>query len=82
MIPGKSILTPSDKNLGVCLVPPSWYEAQYREQILKGGYELQDMDEKGCLAMLLQKISDFRRWLPEDQREILKKYWPFFGNFF
>ena len=52
MVPGKSILTPSDKNLGVCMVPHSWYEAQYREQLFKGGYELQDMDESSCLAML------------------------------
>ena len=76
LIPGNSILSPSDKNLGVCLLPPLWYEKQYKEQIIKGGYELQDMDECSCLKMLQIRISDYKRNLPSDQFKILNKYWP------
>ena len=56
LIPANSILSPSDKNLGASLLPPSWYQKEYEAQIQKGGYELQIIDENQCIRLLLDKI--------------------------
>ena len=45
LIPENCILSPSDKNLGVTLLPPQWYQKEYQSQIIKGGYELQIFSE-------------------------------------
>ena len=55
LIPDNSILSPSDKNLGACLLPPLWYQKEYATQIQKGGYELQNIDENQCIRLLLKK---------------------------
>ena len=50
MIPQDCIISPSDKNVGISILPPSWYSRQYREQIDKGGHELQTMNEAQCVS--------------------------------
>ena len=76
MIPDDCIISPSDKNVGVSLLPSSWYSKQYHEQIAKGGHELQIMDEPQCLAMLLRKISNFKKSCSATENKILVKWWP------
>ena len=41
LIPQDTIVIPSDKNLGVCLLPIHWFEKEYKAHIVKGGYEMQ-----------------------------------------
>ena len=38
LIPEDSIFSPSDKNLGACLLPPAWYEKEYASQIRNSGF--------------------------------------------
>ena len=76
LIPTNAILSPSDKNLGACLLPPSWYEKEYESQIEKGGYELQDMDENQCISLLLSQITKFRAGLSREQTIMLMEKWP------
>ena len=76
LIPKNTILSPSDKNLGSCLLPPLWYKKEYKSQIQKGGHELQDMSESHCVRLLERRISDFRNGLTEYQASALKGKWP------
>ena len=76
LIPIGCILSPSDKNLGISLLPPRWYEKEYAAQEIKGGYELQQISETQCVNLLLNKIDSFRLSLTEEQRLILKPHWP------
>ena len=59
LIPKGAILSPSDKNLGISLLSPAWFEKEYTSQVDKGGYEKQSMSEAVCIKMLLSKISTF-----------------------
>ena len=52
LIPRNCILSPSDKNLGVCMLPPLWYDKEYKAQVLKGGYEIQDISEAQSLSIM------------------------------
>ena len=74
-IPKDCIITQSDKNVGISLLPPSWYAKEYKSQIEKGGHEKIDMSEDSCLAMLQKKILVFQK-RNEKQTKILSKYWP------
>ena len=40
-IPVDTILLPSDKNMGPCLLPLEWFVKEYKAHIEKGGYEIQ-----------------------------------------
>ena len=74
-IPKDCIITQSDKNIGISLLPPSWYAKEYQTQIEKGGYEKIDMSENLCLAKLHKKILNFQK-RSLNQTRILSKYWP------
>ena len=78
LIPKGAILSPSDKNLGISLLSPAWFEKEYTSQDKKGGYEKQSMSETVCITMLLSKISSFRQNLTKDQKKILSTHWPRF----
>ena len=75
LIPVNTVLSPSDKNLGACLLPPSWYQKEYASQIQKGGYELQEITENQCITLLLSEITKFRANLSTEQRKLLKEKW-------
>ena len=75
-VPDNCILSPSDKNLGVCLLPVQWYKKEYEGQVEKGGYELQNITEEQCLGKLIRTISEFKGALNNDQSTILKDHWP------
>ena len=79
-LPDNIIITPTDKNLGVALVPITWYELQYASQCKKGNYEKADMDEGQCIRYLEGKIKVFREGLTADQTQILKAVWPLAYN--
>ena len=79
LIPKESILSPSDKNLGISLLPSSWYEKEYLAQVEKGGYELQDINESDCVKMLLTKIGAFKKSLLPEQSSLLTSHWPKHG---
>ena len=76
LIPHGCIISPSDKNVGVSILPPSWYLKQYEEQILKGGHELQTMSEAQCVSLLLRKIRDFKKNCSASELKILSTWWP------
>ena len=76
MIPGECIISQSDKNIGISLLPPSWYAKEYRSQILKGGYEEVSMSEEQCLKTLRKLIHDFQKNNSANQSRILAKFWP------
>ena len=49
-LPPGSIITKSDKNVGISVLPLEWYIREYEVQIAKGGYVKVDMSEPQCLA--------------------------------
>ena len=76
LVPDDCIISPSDKQVGISVLPYSWYEKEYKSQIVKGGHELVDMTEMQCLNLLKDKILKFRENCTKNQRKILKEYWP------
>ena len=76
LVPDSCILSPSDKNLGVCMLPASWYQKEYETQVVKGGYELQNETEQQCIGNLVRSISDFGKGLNNEQNTILNDHWP------
>ena len=76
LIPQGCIISASDKNIGVSILPPSWYSKEYHSQILKGGHELVDISESRCLALLNGKITNFKKNCSKNQEKILRGFWP------
>ena len=76
LIPNRSIVTNSDKNVGVSILPTEWYEKEYQSQILKGGHELVNLSEDECLSQLASKISVFKAECTSNQRKLLDPLWP------
>ena len=76
LIPNRSIITNSDKNVGVSILPTEWYEKEYQSQILKGGHELVNLTEDECLAQLANKIRVFKTECTSNQRKLLDPMWP------
>ena len=70
------IITNSDKNVGISILPPAWYEKEYQSQISKGGHEFVNMTEGECLAYLSKQIDDFKKGCSQDQLKILTSLWP------
>ena len=78
LVPSNVIISPSDKQVGISILPFEWYQKEYRNQVIKGGYELVEMSEAECLAVLTKKIASFREKCSENQLRILSNYWPKF----
>lgn len=76
LVPEDCIITQSDKQVGISILPHSWYEKEYQNQIVKGGHELVSMSEGQCLASLHKKISEFKSSCTEVQKKTLLQYWP------
>ena len=76
LIPQNCIISQSDKNIGISMLPPSWYAKEYQSQILKGGYEEVSMSEDQCLMKLNKLIYDFQKNNSVNQCKILSKFWP------
>ena len=76
LIPKDCIISQSDKNIGVSLLPPAWYAKEYHTQIEKGGHEKVEMSENQCIATLNKIINDFKENCTKNQAKILKKFWP------
>ena len=76
LLPHNCVVSPSDKGVGISVLPYDWYCKEYESQVRKGGHEQIQMSEDQCLAMLHRKISDFKQSCTEDQKKILSKYWP------
>ena len=76
LIPSRTIITNSDKNVGVSILPAEWYDKEYQSQILKGGHELINLSEKECLAQLSNKIRVFKAECTSKQRKLLDSLWP------
>ena len=76
LVPEEVIISPSDKNVGISVLPFSWYEKEYRNQVVKGGHEKINMTEFHCIAVLQKKILNFRSQCSNVQLKILSEYWP------
>lgn len=76
LIPKSCIISPSDKQVGISVLPYSWYIKEYESQVLKGGHQLINMSENQCLAMLHKTILQFRKGCSKYQESILIKLWP------
>jgi hypothetical protein len=76
LIPDRCIITNSDKNVGISILPPEWYKKEYLSQISKGGHELVDLTEEECLARLSNKIREFKVGCSLVQRKLLDSLWP------
>ena len=70
------IISPSDKQVGISILPYAWYIKEYNSQLEKGGHEKVNISEEKCVAMLLNKISDFKNNCSKVQNSILIKHWP------
>lgn len=75
-LPSDVIITTTDKNLGVALVPIQWFRQTYESQCLKGGYIPVDMSEEMCINFLKRKIQDLWDTCSSIQRKLLKSVWP------
>ena len=75
-LPSDIVITSVDKNLGVALIPISWYKLQYEAQCKKGGYIKIHMTEAQCIDHLLKMIQDFWDTCSPEQTKALKKVWP------
>ena len=76
LLPKNCIISPSDKQVGISILPFAWYIKEYKTQLEKGGHEKIIMTEEKCLATLLKKISEFRNNCSKVQDTILVKLWP------
>lgn len=76
LIPDCCIITNSDKNVGISILPPEWYEKEYLSQINKGGHELVILSEDECLAQLSNKIREFKSNCSPAQKKLLDSLWP------
>ena len=77
-IPEDVIVSISDKNLGVCLLPLSWYVKQYSVQCVKGAFQKIEMSEEMCIAYMINEINIFRNVMTSEQQKIVKTVWPKF----
>ena len=76
LIPSGCIISPSDKNLGISILPPEWFAKEYETQVMKGGHESIDMTESECLSMLQRKIRNFKSECSDAQLKILNRFLP------
>ena len=76
LLPREIVITPTDKNLGVALVPISWYKLQYDSQCRKGNYEQVEMDEGECIRFLNAKVQDLWDSCTAAQTKLLREKWP------
>ena len=70
------MITASDKNVGISLLPPEWYAKEYQNQVIKGGHEPIEMTEESCIQYLISQIRSFRKQCSNDQQKILNNLWP------
>ena len=75
-LPHSCIITQSDKNVGVSILPYEWYMKEYEVHIQKGGHEAVHISENQCLAMLNKVVEDFKNNCTPTQRKILIQHWP------
>ena len=75
LLPKDCIISASDKNVGISILPPDWFKKEYENQIVKGGHQLITMSEESCIALLLRRISDFKQGCSRDQLVLLNKFW-------
>ena len=76
LLPNNCIITPSDKQVGISILPYAWYIKEYNSQLEKGGHEKVNISEEKCVAILLNKITDFKNNCSKVQNSILIKHWP------
>ena len=75
-IPDNFVITPTDKNLGVALVPIGWYHDQYKSHVIKGGYILSHLNESQCIYLLVNKIQQLWDENCVQQNTLLRRAWP------
>ena len=75
-LPPEVIITNTDKNLGVALVPVQWFKKTYDDQCEKGGYIPVDMSENQCIDLLKNKIQDLWDKCTPFQTKALRNVWP------
>ena len=82
LIPQGCIITMSDKNVGVSILPPQWYAQEYNNQIIKGGHQSVNMSEAECITFLCNRIHKFRISCSSLQKTLVNSLWPkeYFGN--
>ena len=76
MVPKGCIITPSDKNLGVSILPLEWYRREYAVQIEKGAYIKVNKTEEQCIHMLLEKTTQFIENCSSYQKSLIDEYAP------
>ena len=74
LVPSGTILSVSDKGLGICLLPVEWFIKQYVVQAQKGGHIQTGFSNTECVSLLLKNISMFRADLNSQERLHLKQY--------
>ena len=75
-LPKNVLITVSDKNLGVCLVPIEWYPMAYDVLVQKGGYILIDMSEDACISLLKAKIQELWAECTPEMKKLLHTVMP------
>ena len=76
LIPKDCIVTISDKNVGISLLPPDWYFQEYMSQISKGGHQKIEIGEQECIRMLCNEIDNFKESCSSLQSNLVKSLWP------
>lgn len=75
-LPDDIVITPTDKNLGVALIPIAWYKIQYDIHCEKGKHEKSEMSEGQCINFLNKKVEDLKNSCSLSQRKLLREAWP------
>ena len=74
--PKGCVITASDKNVGISILPIDWYSKEYKAQIQKGGHVPIQKTEQECLALLQRAIREFKNSCNAEQTRILTSLWP------
>ena len=74
--PDGCVITVSDKNVGISVLPIDWYSKEYKAQIQKGGHILINKTEPECLALLYRAIQEFKESCNAEQTRLLNTNWP------
>ena len=74
LVPKHCIISQSDKNVGVSILPAAWYMKEYQVQVERGGYQLVNMTEEECIRMLKFKIEDFKSKCTPPQLKIINSH--------
>ena len=76
LVPKGCVVTTSDKNVGISLLPYEWYLKEYKIQLEKGGHERVELSEHDCLKYLSSQINIFHNLCSPEQKKLVDSLWP------